>query len=74
MCSILEVHQLSRSEAATGVRCCILKTRYIPQCEVVFLEELGPACLSWCQGSRTFLNITKTFVVGVHIHLLWSLK
>ena len=36
------------------------------------LRELGPSCLSWCQRSRTCLDISKTFVVSVHVHLLWS--
>ena len=71
-CSILDVHQLLRSQAGTGVRCWILKIPYIPQCRVVFLQKLGPACLSWCQRSRTCLKMTKTFLVRVHLYLLWS--
>ena len=39
-----------------------------------FLEQLGPACLSWCQRSRACLEITKAFMVGVHMYLLWSSK
>ena len=74
MCSILDGHQLSRNQAGTDVRCWILKTRYIPQCEIFFLEELGPACLLWCQRSSKCLKIAKAFVVSLHMHLLWSSK
>ena len=38
------------------------------------LTYLGATRLSWCQRSRTRLKITKAFVVGVHMHLLWSSK
>ena len=74
MCGILDVHQLSRSQAGTGVRCWDLEARHIPQCEVVLLEELGAMCLSCCQRSRARLKMTKAFVVSVHMHLLWSSK
>ena len=74
MHGVCNVHQLSRSQAGTGVRCWILKTRYIPQCEVVLLEKLRPTCLSWYQWSRTRLKITKALAVSDHMHLLWLSK
>ena len=52
----------------------MLETRHVRQYEVVFLEELGLACLSWCQQSRTHFEIAKAFVVGVYVYLLWSSK
>ena len=36
--------------------------------------ELGRACLSWCQRSRTRFEIAKALVFGVHVYLLWSSK
>ena len=52
----------------------ILRTWHVPQCEVVFVEELRLTCLSLCQRSRTRFEIAKAFVVGVYVYLLWSSK
>ena len=50
------------------------RARYVPQRQVVFFEELGPSCLPWRQRSRTCLEVSKTFVVSVYVHLLRSSK
>ena len=51
----------------------VLQTRYIPQHEVVLIQELA-TYLSWRQWSKLGLEITKAFVVGMYVNLVWSSK